>query len=431
VIDQLNATWNDCYINQLFPDYKYCTPPNVALHARVLGDPTPPASHPTTRKSGIISVVPSVPVSDTIEYAFLHYYINARDGDDLGIAVREVVTATDPISLTWNTAGTADWEEAGAYGDTDVGPVVSSFTIGDSTLNPLVNGAGDYVVIDVTDVISPDGSLLVKLEASCQPVAGNCNGNGYLSSVNNIAAAQWPFLEIYTLNNTPPTATPTPVPTNEPPPTATPTPTFTATATRTPTATPTATATRTPTVTPTWTPGGSTATPTPTPTRTPTRTPTATPTPTVLPTNTPTPTATPDWNAGSLAQIIIDEVCPNPVTWDLWPDGTINQYDRVIGLRNTNDTVQPMLGIVLETMSTKIFQTGSIPANGTTRLHSGVDNGVTLDNLPMTIRVWDKSTTPWTMLDEFHMTASAPNACWQRQPNGTWVQKAGPRSAGF
>ncbi len=124
-------------------------------------------------------------------------------------------------------------------------------------------------------------------------------------------------------------------------------------------------------------------------------------------------------------------MCPNPVTWDLWPDGLINQYDRVVALRNTQDTSQSMVGIVLETMSNKVFYTGTLPANGTTRLYNQIDSGVVLDNLPMTIKVWNKYTTPWTLLDEFHMAASAPDACWQRQPNGSWVQKAGPRSAGF
>ena len=106
------------------------------------------------------------------------------------------------------------------------------------------------------------------------------------------------------------------------------------------------------------------------------------------------------------------------MTWDLWPDGAVNIYDMVVALRNTADT------------GTSLYS-GTIGANGTRRFYNRIDSGVLLDELPLTIRVWNKAETPWVLLDEFHYTASAPDACWQRQPNDTWVQKAGPRSAGF
>lgn len=457
-ITTYNAAWEDCYINQLYPTLNYCGLNNVALHARTVGTPTPPPGHPTTRKSGIVSLVPDDAITDTIVHAYLYYYISASDGDDLTVNVRKVLTDVTFSLVDWVNSGANEWQEEGAYGALDVGDTASQFSIStvpvegtsieftqgvSDTVRVTVPGlvldpsaadgfAGSYVQIDVTDVISPDGSLLVKLEPYCTPNSvGYCNGNGYLTSVDNIASEFPPFMEIYTLNGTAPTATPTPVPTNTPPNTATPTPTATNTPTRTPTSTATRTATPTRTPTPTWTPGGSTPTFTPTPTRTPTRTATPTVTNTVAPTNTPTPTSTPDWNAGSLATVIIDEVCPNPVTWDLWPDGTINQYDRVIALRNTQDASEPLTGIVLETLGTKIFTTGTLPANGTTRLYNLIDSGVVLDNTPTTIKVWSKGTTPWTLLDEFYMAAAAPNSCWQRQPNGSWAQKAGPRSAGF
>lgn len=133
----------------------------------------------------------------------------------------------------------------------------------------------------------------------------------------------------------------------------------------------------------------------------------------------------------SYLSIIIDEVCVNPVTWDLWPDGVVNIYDMVVALRNTADSGTSLGGIVLETGQSKVFYSGTIGENGTRRFYNRIDSGVVLDELPLTIKVWNKAETPWLLLDEFHYTASAPNACWQRQPNDTWVQKAGPRSAGF
>ena len=425
----LNSTIRDCYINQLYPEYNYCSAQNVALHARTVGVPTPPADHPTTRKSGVISIEPDTPITNTIWSATLYYFLSAADGNSLYVNAREVVTGTSFSLMNWVYHNEEPWEEEGAYGTNDVGPVGEEFVLPNDTEYSI----GQYVAIDVTDVISPDGSLLVKLEPRCEPNAsGYCNGNVYLSSIDNISDAEAPYLVIRTLNTVPPTATPTPTRTPTPPNTATPTPTATNTPTRTPTATNTPTRTPTFTPTPTWTPGAyNTPTPTPTATKTPTPSPTYTATATVAPTNTPTPTSTPDWNVGSLPNIIIDEVCPNPVSWDLWPDGTINQYDRIIALRNTQDVSEPMTGIVLETYSNKIFYTGALLANATTRLYNQVDTGVNIDNSPMTIRVWSKAETPWILLDEFNMAAAAPNSCWQRQVDGSWVQKAGPRSAGY
>ena len=103
----------------------------------------------------------------------------------------------------------------------------------------------------------------------------------------------------------------------------------------------------------------------------------------------------------------------------------------VVALRNTADTSNTLAGIVLETGQSKVFNSGTIGANGTRRFYNRIDSGVLLDELPLTIKVWNKAETPWLLLDEFHYTASAPDACWQRQPNDTWLQKAGPRSAGF
>ena len=132
-----------------------------------------------------------------------------------------------------------------------------------------------------------------------------------------------------------------------------------------------------------------------------------------------------------MPELIIDEVCVNPATWDLWPDGQITVEDRVVAIRNTQDSENSLDGIVLDTGSQRVFYGGSLAANAAARFYNRIDYGVVLDSLPLTIRLTDKSTTPWTVLDEFHYSASAPDACWQRQEDGSWVQKAGPRSAGY
>ncbi|MCB0203179.1 MAG: hypothetical protein KDI03_24150, partial [Anaerolineae bacterium] len=152
-----------------------------------------------------MSIEPENAITDTIWSATLYYYVNAMDGSTLYIGARDVLTDTDFSLVTWNNHDADEWEEAGAYGDTDVGALGSEIT----------GVLGEYIGIDVTDVISPDGSLVVKLEPRCVPsVTGFCNGNVYLSSVENIADAEAPFMVVYTLNAVAPTSTPTPIPTN-------------------------------------------------------------------------------------------------------------------------------------------------------------------------------------------------------------------------
>lgn len=138
-----------------------------------------------------------------------------------------------------------------------------------------------------------------------------------------------------------------------------------------------------------------------------------------------------------MAKVIIDEVCLNPTDngngWDLWPDGQITDEDMAIVLRNTLDTSTSLVGIELRTGSLpwKVFYNGLLPANGTARFYNNIDSGIDLETYPLHIELWNKYTTPWTLLDEFVTIGNAPNACWQRQVNDTWVEKAGPRSAGF
>lgn len=103
----------------------------------------------------------------------------------------------------------------------------------------------------------------------------------------------------------------------------------------------------------------------------------------------------------------------------------------MIALRNTTDSSQSLVGIVLQTGDTKVFYSGTLPANGTARFYNNIDSGIDLETYPLHIELWDKSTTPWVMLDEFVTTGNAPNACWQRKVDGSWVEKAGPRSAGY
>ena len=136
-----------------------------------------------------------------------------------------------------------------------------------------------------------------------------------------------------------------------------------------------------------------------------------------------------------MSSFALDELCLNPVDngngWDLWPDGQITVNDMTVSIRNTSDSANSMIGLVLETGLQRVFYSGTLSANAATRLYNRIDYGVVLDETPLTVKLWEKSQTPWVLFDQFHVAASAPNSCWQRQANGSWVQKAGPRSAGF
>lgn len=167
------------------------------------------------------------------------------------------ITATMPLTYTWQATGQSVITHTGGLSDT------ASFAW------------------------SQTGAQTITVMAA--------NVDGIVTATHRITITTATPTPTATATLTPsPTASQTPTPTNSPTPTATstrtPSPTPTATLTPSPTASRTPTPTNSATPTSTSTP---TATPTPTPTHTPSPTPTSTLTPTATPTSTPTATATP------------------------------------------------------------------------------------------------------------------------------------------
>lgn len=199
------------------------------------------------------------------------------------ISIREVLTDVVESGVTWNT-----WQQPGAYGPEDVGPVVDTYTVQAGTVYP--EGVS-FNVIEIIRRMIAEGidDLRLKLEPDCVPNdAGNCFTftNWWSTEARNIR----PVLAISFYVD----ATPTPTPTFTPSPTLVATPTPTSTATRTPT--PTATATPTGA----WTPPA---------------------------TATPTPSATP------VPAFVISEIIANPnADWN--GDGEVNERDRGVEVCN-------------------------------------------------------------------------------------------------
>jgi len=204
-------------------------------------------------------------------------------------ATTEPITATVPITYTWQASGqsqivhSADWTDTVTY---------TWNAIGEQMIELATNNSAGVVTTTHTITISeaPTVTPTPTSTATPTPTPTFTPTNTPTPSATHTATA---------------TATPTDAPTKTATPSATPTATSTVTLTETPsntsTATPSGTPTRTatPTITPTHTPTAtSTATPTGTATKTPTSTETHTPTststgtPTTMPTTTPTPTAT-------------------------------------------------------------------------------------------------------------------------------------------
>lgn len=277
-------TWADTYINRSAPDTNYGNNNGLNLDART-------SIEGRTNKSIVIQIpldVSALPAA-TVAAAELTLF---RDATCPGcvpfnfaqtIRIREILTDVVESGVTWNT-----WEQPGAYGPEDVGPVVDSYTVQAGTVYP--EGVA-FNVIEIVRRLIAEGidNLRVKLEPDCTPnTAGNCFtfSNWWSSEAQNIR----PVLALSFYADVTPTITPT----------FTPSPTVVATPT------PTSTATATPTATATATPTGS-------------FTPPATATPTA--TSTPVPV------------FVISEIIANPnADWN--GDGEVNERDRGVELCN-------------------------------------------------------------------------------------------------
>ena len=216
-----------------------------------------------------------------------------------------------------------------------------------------------------------------------------------------------------------PSLTPSPTMTATPIPTETPSPTPTPTETPSPTATPTPTETPSPTATPTPTP---TETPSPTPTPTETPSPAATPTPTETPspTATPTPTETPSPTATPIptetpSPTVVPTPTPIPTTMPILTPSPTFETEPTSDPRDVSENtaevsrsgnvikIQLSLRDGLDRENIRIFvafkDTNGIlkgiaipePAEDLSAQCS-INEG--LENMEMTVYVWDKNNTP-------------------------------------
>lgn len=237
-------TWDDTYVNKSAPDANYGNNNGLNLDART-------SIEDRVNKSIVMQIpldVSGLPTSTLLLAELTLFRDYSCPGCsplpyDQQISISEVLTNVDESAVTWNVP----WEEPGASGSGDTGPVVDVATIAAGT------AYGDGVRFNVIEIVrrliaGAVDDLRVKLEPDCTPnTAGNCFTftNWWSTESQHIR----PVLVLGYSSEILPTSTPTFTP--SPTLVATPTPTSTATATATPTgALPTATATATATPVP-------------------------------------------------------------------------------------------------------------------------------------------------------------------------------------
>jgi len=209
-LDHGNSTWQDALIWARYPDRVYVNLPNYTLYANSYDSGALPAQYPTTVSSLLIDVDFDLPAGTTVNHATL--YLTLTGGFlpyPLTVDIRPVLTAWD--APTWINRVTTSWvpvpwEMTGAYGESDVGPVISQFGVFDSNLQQTT------FALEVTGAVQANGGLVVKLEPWCAPSAstGYCEGFAHFAGSTNQDLGIRPYLELDLTSNTPPTATPMP-----------------------------------------------------------------------------------------------------------------------------------------------------------------------------------------------------------------------------
>ena len=232
--------WDDTYVNKSAPDTNYGSNNGLNLDART-------SIEDRVNKSIVMQIpldVSGLPTSTLVLAELTLFRDYSCPGCsplpyDQQISISEVLTDIDESAVTWNVP----WEEPGASGAGDTGPVVDVTTI---AAGPAYGDGVRFNVIEIVRrmIAGAVDDLRVKLEPDCAPnTAGNCFTftNWWSTESQHIR----PVLVLGYSSEILPTSTPTATAT--PTLVATPTPTSTATATATPTgALPTATATATP-----------------------------------------------------------------------------------------------------------------------------------------------------------------------------------------
>lgn len=351
---------------------------------------TGPTPYTYTNKSLVFGIpVQDHPEGATLYDATLYLY---RDTTCPGcgsmahnqiVDVQEVLDpAIDETAATWNDP----WEEAGAYGTTDVGEVFATVVITSGTATP------EYVAFDITDAVheaiveavSQIELIKVKLRPDCDP-----NDFGLCFTFSNWnsteATANLPYAVLRWDLGGGPTPTPTATPTR--------TPTLVPTATRTPTPA------NTPTPTATWTPGA--ATPTPTPTGT------ATPTP--------------------VAAFVISEVLPLQGNTDWNEDGRLDRSDRFVELCNwtaSDIDLDDDYFVRVGATDTDLFN-GSVDAGSCFVVWDSLSgDGFTIPSTSTQVQLRSINQYP-QIIDLFTYPAVPAGLCIARYPDGssTWIQQ--------
>ena len=371
-------TWDDAYINKSDPNANYGNNPGLNLDART-------SVEDRINKSVVMQIpldVSDLPTT-TLVSAELYLFRDASCPGcgsmayDQQIGVREVLTDVNELGVTWNT-----WEEPGASGAGDVGPVLDVTTI-EAGVN--LGGGEVFNVIEIVRRLIADGvdDLRLKLEPDCEPnIAGQCFTftNWWSTEAQNIR----PVLALSFRGDVPPTATPT----------------FTAT--------PTLVAT--PTNTPTWT-----------------ATPTATPTGAFTP---PAPTATPT----PVPALVISEIIANPnADWN--GDGEVNERDRGVEVCNWTAAAIDMddeYWLRFNGLATDPFN-GIAPAGQCFMVWYELSGS---EFLPFPTGGTVSLVGPTGLLDVFTYPNMQPGQCVGRWPDGAnswvWLNRCSPgRSNGY
>lgn len=399
-----HGSWYDTHISSQQSTTNSGLGGNIHLDAGTVRNTPLPPSNPSTARSGLVALAVPYPTQAVFIDGRLYYYVNSGFGEMEVRACRVLVDWIEDKATWEEWAINETWEESGAYGSGDIGGCSDPVTL-------TTEDIGTYVLFDVTDLLTAGTSrvLNVKLEPTCEPnTSGWCNSSYYLTSKNGSGPAATLFVEASV------GVTPTPTATRTPTRTALPTSTATHTATATPTRTPTVTST--PTATPTWTPGGNTPTLTPTPTRTPTAT------AVVLPTAAPAFTATP---TPATSGIVINEVCPNMVNIDLFPDGTLGN-DNAVELFTVTATDVSNYWLCGHNSCLRLRGT-TIPQRTYSVFYQEID-GPRLVPTSGEVILYDASTVPWTVVDSVSWANVNADRCLARvyDASSTWQEKRWP-----
>lgn len=368
---QINAEsgkWVDAMIWVRLPDSSYVSQTQYTLRASSTDGAVVSEDYPTTRSSLLVDVLFNLPTGSTVNRATLYMFPTGGSlPDGITLSLRKDVASWDNPSWNYRENLTTLWEEAGAYGATDVGDKIGEVRVTDDNLI-----SSNPVVMDVTAAVGLLGGLSLKIEPSCSATIGmstrGCDNYVSFAGGANQNLGIRPYLVLDLISTVGPTATPTP--------TLTPTPIG---------ATPPA---------PTATPGG------------------------------PTPTATPDPRTFREG-LVINEVCTNPVTTDNVPDGVLDG-DSAVELFNSSNATLDLSQYRLCVNNTCLWLEGTIQPFGYKVYYERWDGLDFVEGGENRVRLESNEELPsfsyyLGLADFINIKSQTPDYCWMTETDASPV----------